>query len=139
MSTDRPRFRPNGAPRDQPGASSGAEYLSEEEYRARRQPEGVQEIVDRLMTKVSGGRGAPAALLSASWNDVVGETFVAKTWPGSCESGRLVVLVADGATASKMRFNTAQILQNAAKILGEQAVTSISFRVSPPAAGKPIA
>lgn len=106
-------------------------FLTEEQRRSQRRPEPVQEIVDRLMTGVSGGRAAPAALLGAQWQEVVGADFAAKTGPGSCESGRLVVLVADGATASKMRFMTSQILQNATKIVGDGVVSAISFRVSP--------
>ena len=106
-------------------------FLSEEQWKARRHPESVQDIVDRVMTGVGGGRAGPAASLGARWDEVVGIDFANKTAPGSCESGKLVVLVRDGATASKLRFNTNQILQNAAKIIGKQAVTAISFRVSP--------
>ena len=115
------------------GASSyqGGEYLTEDEWRARRHPERVEDIVDRLMTKVSGGRAAPATLLRGAWSDVVGDSFAAKTRPGSCESGRLVVLVADGATASKMRFHTSLIMQKAVEVAGEGSVSSIVFRVSP--------
>lgn len=116
-----------------PGHSTyqGGEYLTEDEWRARRRPERIEDIVDRLMAKVSGGRAAPAALLSARWNEVVGDTFADKTRPGSCESGRLVILVVDGATASKMRFNTSQIMQKAREVAGEGKVSSIAFRVSP--------
>ena len=106
------------------------EYLSEDEWRARRRPESVSEIVDRFMDRVGGGKAAPAGLLAARWDDVVGAQFAAKTRPGSCDAGRLVVLVADGATASKMRFLTSQILQKATQIVGEDTVTSISFRVT---------
>ncbi len=83
------------------------------------------------MDKVGGGRVAPAGLLAAQWPDVVGTEFASKTRPGSCDAGRLVVLVADGATASKMRFLTSQILQKATQIVGADTVTSISFRVTP--------
>ena len=89
------------------------------------------------MTGVAGGRAGPAVVLGARWAEVVGADFAAKTAPGSCESGRLVILVRDGSTASKLRFNTAQILQNAAKIAGEGKVAAISFRVSPSLAQKP--
>jgi len=119
------------APRSRDSTYQGGEYLSEDEWRARRRPERIEEIVDRLMTKVSGGRGAPAALLGARWNEVVGAGFAEKTLPGSCESGRLVILVVDGATASKMRFATPQIMQKAREIAGEGKVSSIAFRVSP--------
>ena len=127
-----PRFR-SGGPRDAKAKSREQrnEYLSEDEWRARRRPQSVQEIVDGFMDKVGGGRAAPAALLASSWEDVVGPQFATKTRPGSCEAGRLVVLVADGATASKMRFLTSQILQKATQIVGADTVTSISFRVTP--------
>lgn len=117
--------------RSRAGSERRGEDLSEDEWRARRRPESIQEIVDRFMDKVGGGRAAPAALLAASWADVVGLDFAAKTRPGSCDAGRLVVLVADGATASKMRFLTSQILQRATQIVGADTVTSISFRVTP--------
>ena len=83
------------------------------------------------MTGVAGGRAGPAVVLGARWVEVVGDDFAAKTAPASCDSGRLTILVRDGATASKLRFNTSQILQNASKIAGEGKVSSISFRVSP--------
>ena len=132
-----PSFKAHFAARDAPGARArhsayqGGEYLTEDEWRARRRPEPIEDIVDRVMAKVSGGRAAPAALLSARWNEVVGEAFSGRTRPGSCESGRLVILVADGATASKLRFNTSQIMQKARQIAGEGKVSSIAFRVSP--------
>ncbi|MCP3974743.1 MAG: DUF721 domain-containing protein [bacterium] len=127
-----PQFR-RAAPRDSRAntGEQGNEYLSEDEWRARRRPQSVSEIVDRFMDKVGGGRAAPAGLLAARWGDVVGPQFAAKTRPGSCDGGRLVVLVADGATASKMRFLTSQILQKATQIVGADTVTSISFRVTP--------
>ncbi len=109
----------------------GGKFLTEDDWQARRRPESVEGIVDRLMAKVSGGRAAPAALLSARWSEVVGDTFAQKTRPGSCESGRLVVLVADGATASKLRFNTSQIMQKAEEVAGKGMVSSITYRVSP--------
>ena len=70
-------------------------------------------------------------MLSAAWSDVVGSEYAKRTRPGSCESGRLVVLVADGATASKMRFITTQIMQNAANVVGDGVVDRISFKVTP--------
>ena len=109
----------------------GGEFLTEDDWHARRRPESVGGIVDRLMAKVSGGRAAPAALLSARWSEVVGDTFAQKTRPGSCESGRLVILVVDGATASKLRFNTSQIMQKAEEVVGKGKVSSITYRVSP--------
>jgi hypothetical protein len=112
-------------------AYQGGEYLTEEDWHARRRPEPIEDIVGRVMARVSGGRAAPAALLSARWGEVVGETFADKTRPGSCESGRLVILVVDGATASKMRFATSQIMQKAVEVAGAGSVSSISFRVSP--------
>lgn len=122
-----------GEPTGRAGRSTveGGEYLTADEWHARRRPERIEDIVDRLMAKVSGGRAAPAALLSARWNEVVGESFAGKTRPGSCESGRLVILVADGATASKLRFSTSQIMQKARRVAGEGKVSSIAFRVSP--------
>ncbi|NND02705.1 MAG: DUF721 domain-containing protein [Acidimicrobiia bacterium] len=114
-------------------------FLSEDEWRDRRRPEPIGEVVDRIMTGVAGGRAGAAVVLGARWAEVVGDDFAAKTAPGSCESGRLVILVSDGSTASKMRFNTSQILQNAAKIAGEGRVESISFRVSPSLSKKPTA
>jgi len=120
-----------GTARSGDSTYQGGDYLTEDEWRARRRPVRIEEIVDRLMAKVSGGRGAPAALLGARWNEVVGDSFTDKTRPGSCESGRLVILVVDGATASKMRFATPQIMQKAREIAGDGKVSSIAFRVSP--------
>jgi len=129
-ATERPRFRRYGE--DPSSAGNGPrEFLNADEWRARRRLVGVQDIVDDLMAKVAGGRAGPGAALQAVWNDVVGEAFAAKTRPGSCKSGKLVVQVVDGATASKMRFMTSQILQKASGIVGEGVVTSLSFRVTP--------
>lgn len=131
-----PQFRRVGSSAATPSrAEKRGEYLSEDEWRARRRPESVQEIVDRFMDKVGGGRAAPTGVLAERWPEVVGADFAAKTRPGSCDGGRLTVLVADGATASKMRFLTSQILQKATRIVGAEAVTSISFRVTRDLAG----
>ncbi len=112
-------------------------FLTEEETKARRRPEDIGAVLDRIMTGVAGGRGAHAVSLGARWGEVVGSDYADKTAPGPCDSGRLVILVRDGATASKLRFNTSQILQNVAKIAGEGTASSISFRVSPSLAKKP--
>jgi hypothetical protein len=83
------------------------------------------------MAKIGGGRAGRGAMLSSAWEDIVGAEFASRTKPGSCDSGRLVVLVADGATASKMRFMTSEIIQKAANVVGEGVVDRISFRVTP--------
>ncbi len=132
-----PSFKAHPSLQGPTGARSGGstyqgrEFVSEDEWHARRRPESIDEIVDRLMTRVARGRAGPAAVLRGRWREVVGEAFADKTRPGSCESGRLVILVADGATASKMRFTTSQIMQKATAIAGEGKVTSIVFRVTP--------
>ena len=60
-----PRFKAHSAASAatdaRPGHSTyqGGEYLTEDEWRARRRPERIEDIVDRLMAKVSGGRAAP--------------------------------------------------------------------------------
>ena len=107
------------------------ESLTEDDLRARRRLVGVGDIVDDLMNKIGGGRAGAGARLSAAWEEIVGPEFVSRTRPGSCDSGRLVVLVTDGATASKLRFMTTQIMQRAAKVVGEGVVDRISFRVTP--------
>lgn len=112
-------------------------FLTEEQIAARRNPESIGDVVDRIMTGVAGGRAGPAVVLGAMWEAVVGAEFAAKTAPGACESGRLVILVPDGATASKLRFQTSEILARAAEIAGEGSVTSILFRVSPSVGKKP--
>ena len=123
-----PRFRSIGE-LEEPQAPSPREYLSDEEWRRRREPEAADRIVERLVAKLAGGRVAPAAALGAIWEDIVGSDFATRSVPATCEKGRLTVLVRDGATASRMRFITTQILQNAAAVVGEGQVTTVAFRV----------
>lgn len=127
-----PTFKPSKPSDADPALPPGVRpYLSAEDRAARRKLEEIGYVVDRVMTGIGRGRAAPAIALSTRWNEVVGAEFATKTAPGSCEAGRLVILAKDGSTASKLRFNTSQILQNAAEIVGKGTISSISFRVSP--------
>lgn len=140
----RPRFsrRSGAAGRAAPGGA-GSEttptgggvtprpFLTEDDLRERRRLVGVQDIVDGLMARIGGGRAGAAAALTAAWEDVAGAEFASRSRPASCDSGRLVVLVADGATASKMRFMTTKIMQKVENVVGEGVVDRISFRVTP--------
>ena len=131
-----PKFKP--AESDEPSLPSNVRpYLSDKERAARRKPRPIGDVVDRIMTSVAGGRAAPAVVLGSRWAEVVGADFASRTAPGKCQSGRLTILVKDGSTASKLRFQTAQILQNAARIAGEGVVTAVSFKVSPSMGQKP--
>jgi len=113
-----------------PESEGGGGYAEGGGGLSRRHPEPVRDIVDRLMANVGRGRTAPVTRLYEAWEAVVGPEFAERTRPGSCDGGRLVVLVADGSTASKLRFVSAEIVRRAAEIVGEAEVNSVSFRVA---------
>lgn len=123
-----------GGGRDEPrGDSRRAHrgYLTEDERVAARRPEIVGEILGRVMGGISRGRAAPSVVLGSAWTEVVGADLAERSRPGSCQDGRLIVLVRDGATASRMRFMTGAILRGAAEMVGEGVVERVAFRVSP--------
>lgn len=91
-------------------------------------PVAVGDLVDAVLGGISRGGAGAVLRLRAHWRDVVGVSFEDRCSPLSLEGGTLLVEVADGATASLLRFDTADMARRAGDVCAEP-VTEVRFRV----------
>ena len=91
-------------------------------------PVPVGDLVDSVLGRISTGGPAAVLRLRANWRDVVGAATADRSAPLALEDGSLLVEVADGATASLLRFETARIVRKAADVCAEP-VSAVRFRV----------
>lgn len=88
----------------------------------------VGDLVDSVLGRISMGGAAAVLRLRANWRDVVGVRAADKSAPLALDDGALLVEVADGATASLLRFETTRIAQKATDVCAEP-VLAVRFRV----------
>lgn len=87
--------------------------------------EGLEEILRRL------GIPSPGALerLVADWPELAGEPWAGRTAPAGWQRGELVLEVADGATASLLRYQVPALLERLESALGARLVEGVRLRV----------
>jgi len=87
--------------------------------------EGLEEILRRL------GLPSPGALerLVTDWPGVAGEPWAGRTTPVGWQSGELVLEVADGATASLLRYQVPALVERLESALGARLVEAVRLRV----------
>ncbi len=91
-------------------------------------PVAVGDLVDTVLGRISKGGAGAVLRLRANWRDVVGVSFEDRCAPLSLEGGTLLVEVADGATASLLRFDTLDLARRAGDVCAEP-VSEVRFRV----------
>lgn len=91
------------------------------------------DLVDGVLSGIGsapGGGGAGSVLrLRAAWRDVVGPKLADRCAPVELAAAKLVIEVADGATASLLRYETGHIARRASDVLGSVAVDAVALRV----------
>ncbi|MBN2113128.1 MAG: DUF721 domain-containing protein [Acidimicrobiia bacterium] len=90
--------------------------------------EDLEEILRRL------GLPSPGALerLVADWPGVAGEPWAGRSAPAGWQRGELVLEVADGATASLLRYQVPALLDRLESTLGARLVEAVRLRVRSP-------
>lgn len=87
--------------------------------------DGLEAVLRRL------GLPAPGVLdrLMDDWPEVAGEPWAERAVPVGLQKGELVIEVADGATASLLKYQVAALLERLEKGLGARLVETVRLRV----------
>lgn len=83
--------------------------------------------------------GLPAAdalqRLTRDWAELAGEPWGSRARPAGLHRGELVVEVADGSTASLLRYKCTDLLERLEKGLGARFVDTVRLRLASPKKG----
>ena len=104
----------------------------------RRQPERVGDVIDTVLAKIGGGRRPPIMSIRDAWDDVAGARWRSVSRPVKVAAATVVVEVKDGATASMMRFDLADLERRLATIVPGAGVSKVVLRVASRPWSKPV-
>lgn len=102
----------------------------------RREPEAVGSFLDALLAKVTTPGGSVMVRLAGEWDQLAGREWAGRSTPVKLAQGTLTVEVADGATASLLRFQVAALQQNLNRRFGPDTVQGVSLRVRRSSSGR---
>jgi hypothetical protein len=93
--------------------------------------DGLEEVLRRL--------GLPAVdvlqRLVSDWAELAGEPWASRALPAGLQRGELVVEVADGTSASLLRYQTGELLRRLEGGLGARLVDAVRIRLAGPKKG----
>lgn len=94
------------------------------------EPSQVGELLEGLLAALGVARPVDTAELIERWDSLAGEPFAGRSHPVHLQDGELVVEVADGATATLLRYHETDLIVRLAAELGQGLVSSIRTRVA---------
>ncbi|MGA9597946.1 MAG: DUF721 domain-containing protein [Acidimicrobiia bacterium] len=86
--------------------------------------------LEEVLERVTEGRLAALEVVRAVWNDVVSDSWRARSRPVRLENGVLTVEVSDGGVASRLRLEQTKIRAALDERLGRGEVAQIKMKVS---------
>jgi predicted nucleic acid-binding Zn ribbon protein len=93
--------------------------------------DGLEAVLRRL--------GLPAVdvlqRLVSDWTELTGEPWASRARPAGLQRGELVVEVADGTSASLLRYQTEELLRRLEEGLGARLVNTVRIRLAGPKKG----
>ena len=96
-----------------------------------RGPERVGALLDGLLAKVTTPGGRVMMDLVGHWDQLAGRPWAGVSRPLGLHNGVLIVEVADGSTATVLRFQQAALMQVVNRRFGEGTVVDVKLRVRP--------
>jgi len=93
-----------------------------------RQMRTVGEVLDGVLAKVGVGGGPSILSVFEVWPRVAGEVWIEQAKPARLEQGVLVVEVADGLTASRLRFDIPGLQLRLNEALGGGVIDSVRLK-----------
>ena len=100
------------------------------------EPAPIRHVLDKVMRQLGVAQPVDVARLVAEWDETVGDPWAGRSRPASLEGGELVVEAFDGAAASLLRYQVADLRKRLDDVLGQGLVTSIRVRVATPGRGR---
>lgn len=92
-------------------------------------PKPMKNVMSQLLAKRGYAQVQTAAGCEAAWREAVGEKIAAGTRPGNVKRGVLEVFVRNSALHHELGFMKANILRTLNKLIPEQQIKSLRFRV----------
>ena len=87
--------------------------------------------LEAVLERVTEGRLAVFEVIKQAWPEVVGTEEAHRSRPVRFAKGVLLIEVADGATASKLRLKQTKIKAALEQLSGQGAIAQIQYRVRP--------
>src|SRR6476659_2130089 len=94
-----------------------------------RPPKPMRDVLSQLLAKRGYAQVQTAAGCTAAWRQAVGEKLAADTRPGNVRRGVLEILVRNPSVSSELGFLKAKIVKTLTKIIPEQKIRDLRFRV----------
>jgi len=92
-------------------------------------PKPMRDVLSQLLAKRGYAQIQTAATCEAAWRQAVGEKLAGHTRPGSVRRGVLEVLVRNSSVLQELSFVKAKALKTLTKLVPEQQIKSVRFRV----------
>lgn len=89
----------------------------------------LDQTLEAVLERVTEGRLAAFEVVKQGWVEVVGSADADISRPVRLDKGVLVIEVANGAVASKLRLRQIKIKQSLEQLLGQGEIAQIKFRV----------
>ena len=92
-------------------------------------PKQMRDVLSQLLAKRGYAQVQTAATCDAAWREAVGQKLAADTRPGNVRRGVLEILVRNPSVSSELGFLKAKIVKTLTKIIPEQKIRDLRFRV----------
>ncbi len=110
-----------------------ANYYSDKPQRA--EPKEIDDLIGEIIEQAGASPDLGVARLVSSWDDVVSERWRERSRPIGVRDQTLLVEVPEGADASLLRYDSADLMRRISQRFGPDLVRSVKFRVEGDARG----
>ena len=94
-----------------------------------RDPEVVDDLIGSIVEKAGASPDLNVSKLVASWDDIVSERWMGRSKPIGVREQTLLVEVPEGADASLLRYDTADLIHRISSRFGPDLIRAVRFRV----------
>jgi hypothetical protein len=95
----------------------------------RRDPDVIDDLIGSIVERAGASPDLNVSKLVASWDDIVPERWLGRSKPIGVRDQTLLVEVPEGADASLLRYNTAELMQRISSRFGPDLIRAVRFRV----------
>jgi predicted nucleic acid-binding Zn ribbon protein len=110
-----------------------ANYYSDKLQRP--DPKPIDDLIGTIVEQAGASPDLGIARLVSSWDDVVSERWRGRSRPVGVREQTLLVEVPDGADASLLRYDSADLVRRISQRFGPDLVRAVKFRVEGDARG----
>jgi predicted nucleic acid-binding Zn ribbon protein len=110
-----------------------ANYYSDK--RQRPDPKPIDDLIGTIVEQAGASPDLGIARLVSSWDDVVSERWRGRSRPVGVREQTLLVEVPEGADASLLRYDSADLVRRISQRFGPDLVRAVKFRVEGDARG----